>query len=207
MSELFTMMQDYVTPNSTVIDIGANVGNVSRAFAELVGQVIAFEPQPDVFRLLQSSVPENVRAEKLAVGAQNGDVSFFLDKRAGMKGVASSQMILEDLEAMNLIEEIQVRCVTLDHYVQSHDLAPDFIKIDVEGCEPDVFVGGWNTIEEYRPTMFFEFWENHISRYEEWFRRLSAIYKLTRVPGGEEVTEYYRANQGEGNIDILCRRK
>ncbi|HQR04679.1 MAG: FkbM family methyltransferase [Proteobacteria bacterium] len=205
MSELYTLMKEYVQKGSTVLDIGANVGNVACAFAALGADVYAFEPQPNIYATLKRDVPGNVQVENLAVGAANDEISFYLDMRDGMQGVASSMMVLDDLKQANKIKEIRVRCVRLDDYVLAHGLRPDFIKIDVEGCEPDVFEGGIETIRSFRPVMFFEFWECHLPRYERWFEILSELYTLIRIPGRQEVREFYRLNQNpNGNIDILC---
>jgi hypothetical protein len=52
----------------------------------------------------------------------------------------------------------------LDDFVS--DLVPtriSFMKVIVEGYEPEVLKGGWKTIEKYRPPIFFEVTE-------EWYK-------------------------------------
>jgi hypothetical protein len=45
---------------------------------------------------------------------------------------------------------------TLDELVDRHGLAPDVVKIDVEGHEAKVLVGAERTIERFRPRLIVE---------------------------------------------------
>jgi predicted O-methyltransferase YrrM len=69
--------------DSIVVDVGAFVGTHTLAFARRVnsgGQVYAFEPQPDHFRLLQRNVTENgltnVKLFEVGLSNQNEDMSI-----------------------------------------------------------------------------------------------------------------------------------
>jgi FkbM family methyltransferase len=203
--DIFDVMRAHLTRDSILFDIGANVGAVARFAASLVDRVIAFEPQPDVFLQLRKNAPSNVIVQNQAVGATTGTVDFYVDQRDGLQGIASSMMQLIDLTAKGLTRKITVPCITLDQYVENSGIVPTFIKIDTEGCEPDVFTGGWKTITQHRPILLFEFWETHYARYQPWFARLSELYLLTRVPGGQEVLAFYEQIQESGAVDILAR--
>src|SRR5262249_23935878 len=49
----------FLTPASVVLDVGANVGTHTLAFARGAACVYAFEPQPTIFHLLQTNVEKN----------------------------------------------------------------------------------------------------------------------------------------------------
>jgi FkbM family methyltransferase len=40
--------------------------------------------------------------------------------------------------------------------LQPHNIAPDFIKIDVEGSEMNVFKGAIHTLKKYKPRIIAE---------------------------------------------------
>lgn len=205
MHEFSRILDQYVKPGMIVFDIGANVGEVSRFCAERGAIVTAFEPQCALADHLRDTMPNNVAVEQMAVGAITGLVDFYCDVREGMNGVASSCMVLEDLHAAGFARSTRVESVRLDDYVREHCVAPGFLKIDVEGCEPDVFTGGLKTLADHRPVLLFEFWESHLPRYRAWFEFLSKAYRLTRVPGGREVLSYYTRDSTYSEcIDILA---
>ena len=106
-------------------------------------QVIAFEPNPDAFTCLNRNTTKflNVRCDKIALGNFYGAVALLVEK-----GWGDSGFIKEDLETTN------ANMRPLDHY----DIAPNFIKIDVEGCELKVLKGAAKTIEKSRPKMVIE---------------------------------------------------
>ena len=61
------------------IDLGANVGDYTRMMASVAKQVIAFEPDPWTFDVLQANVADlqNVRLEKVAAGTLEGRVQLY----------------------------------------------------------------------------------------------------------------------------------
>jgi FkbM family methyltransferase len=131
----------------TVIDVGANIGALTVALSDIVGadgHVFAFEPQPQNAGLLRRNVAcLEVTIEEVALGAAPGTVSipFLFDlehKNYGRVELGSGDAVVD------------VR--TLDSY----NLAPAFIKIDVEGYELDVLLGARATIERHQPLLYVE---------------------------------------------------
>ena len=56
------LLERYIKPGDVIVDIGANIGTHTVAFAQLVGPrglVIAFEPQARIFQLLCANVVAN----------------------------------------------------------------------------------------------------------------------------------------------------
>lgn len=49
---------------------------------------------------------------------------------------------------------VYVPTVTLDEIAETMNLAPDVLKIDVEGAEMEVFRGGEKLLRRARPTIF-----------------------------------------------------
>ena len=142
-------------------DVGANVGYVSLALADLVGEggrVFSFEPEPENRALMEQVISVN-RAEKiiqivpLAVGNSIGPQRFIRWK-------ASSMNLLEmaiDGQDVSACESSIVQSTTLDAFIfENNNPPPDLAKIDVEGAEGLVLDGGLMTIKRYSPVILIE---------------------------------------------------
>lgn len=123
----------------TVVDVGANLGYYTLLAAKRVGDnglIIAFEPNPFMFDLLQENIRingwKNVQAFQLAVSDSEGKRQFNLPK---LNVAAASFTIWNEND---VAESITVNAVSLDCFLQ---VDPDIIKIDVEGAELEVLRG------------------------------------------------------------------
>ena len=52
---------------------------------------------------------------------------------------------------MDLFKEVQKKQVTIDDFVQEHNCIPELLKIDVEGAEMSVLLGGEKVLKKYHP--------------------------------------------------------
>jgi FkbM family methyltransferase len=138
--------------DDVALDIGANIGLVTLLLARQVGRqgrVYAFEPNPAVSGLLEQSIAENalenVVVEKCALGSEPGKLSLTVPRdNAG----AGSLIRGHGRDSTTFM----VRVDTLSAFADRHKLARlDFIKIDVEGFEGQVFRGGLEVLRRLRP--------------------------------------------------------
>ncbi len=128
------LFRDYCRPGDTVVDVGANIGEVSIVLSRGVGgsgRVFAFEPHPRIFSFLDGNLAlnrcANVTTRNLALGGEAGVVRMSDDKRDDMNRVVASGAI-------------EVRCSTLDAELPAGPIA--LLKVDVEGFELSVLKGG-----------------------------------------------------------------
>lgn len=146
--EQTALFQKYIRPGQQVLDIGAAAGYYTLLAARLVGprgRVIAFEPNPTNLRYLRAHIERNrlpfVAVHPLALADHNGTARF-----GGGTGTGTDR--LHDRGAI----EVAVR--RLDDLAETEPLAPQHLKIDVEGAELAVLRGGEKLIRHYRPTIF-----------------------------------------------------
>jgi FkbM family methyltransferase len=128
----------------TVVDVGANIGFLTRHFSRLVGpggKVFAFEPDPLNFRFLEFNTlaRKNVERAQMAVSDNAKPAWLHLNATSG----AGNSLVGQT----HSFESVPVSCVSLDDFIKSHgNPQVDLIKIDVEGAEVKVLQGMKQTI-------------------------------------------------------------
>jgi FkbM family methyltransferase len=145
----------FVGPGDTVVDVGANVGTHTTAFANAVGtggRVIAFEPQPRVFELLERNVQangyDNVSLYRFALGAERSVRYAPPTDYAAHVNVGAVSLLSDAEESSHPVDVVTLDSFELD--------AVRLIKIDVEGMECDVLRGAVRTLRRCRPVVSVE---------------------------------------------------
>jgi len=136
------VFENFIKEGMFILDIGANIGYHTLYFCKLCGpkgKVIAFEPDPQNFRILTKNIEingyTNVESHNLGVGTENkkGHLAISNNNTAG-------NSIVEVDKASEEIETVSIEIVKLDDFLPK-DQKIDFIKIDIEGYEPFAFHG------------------------------------------------------------------
>jgi FkbM family methyltransferase len=153
-------LQDWVReyfrnrPAQRVIDVGANMGITAIEYAGIFESVEAFEPIADVYKQLQMVIERNgitnVSTHPVALSDHPGTAQMSYRPNNSFAS------------AVNARGGETIQTATLDSYQFQ---SVDFIKIDVEGLETAVIDGGWNTIEQQRPLIQFEYKKKLAQRY------------------------------------------
>jgi FkbM family methyltransferase len=171
------LLAQLLRPGMTVLDIGANAGIYALTAAAHVGpsgHVIAFEPsareREQLTRHLALNRLANVRIEATALGASDGDTEFYV------ADAAESGFNSRKPAAGLSVAAARVPMCRLDTYAARTALGRvDFVKIDVEGGEYDVLVGGEQLFRRTRPPILIEI---EPARIEPWGYRAEDIYSL-----------------------------
>jgi FkbM family methyltransferase len=152
----FQRSLDLLRPGAVAVDVGANIGVWSLLAAERQpdARIHAFEPVPEVAAHCRRHVALNgldtIVLNVAAVAAEDGVAPFFAIRTAN---TGASSLIRR-----RPADEITVPVVTLDTYVERARLdRVDVLKVDVEGAERLVFIGGRRTLlRPDAPAIFFE---------------------------------------------------
>lgn len=118
-------------PSPLIIDGGANIGLSVLFFKQMYPQsrIIAFEPDPHVFEVLQENVGtfdlENVTLINAALWTEDGTLEFYSEG-----GDAGRLLVPNDLAAPQTVPTH-----SLARYL---DQPVDLLKLDIEGAEVDV---------------------------------------------------------------------
>jgi FkbM family methyltransferase len=175
-------LKPYVAAGSTVIDVGANVGVHSLAFAEMVGEsgrVISIEGQPETGMLLAHNIVANKLSHRiLMIQALAGSQPCFVpytpeppNDNVGAVSFVNNVHHPEKLEQKAAgLPNISLPLITLDSLKLK---TCSLIKIDVEGMEEEVIVGALGLINSCRPIVYFE----HANDRTEVLVRLHKLFK------------------------------
>jgi FkbM family methyltransferase len=131
--ETIDLLDKYMGPGKTLLDIGAWNGIVS-VYAHLLGSdVYAVEPDVNAFMELEENFELNdislFHSSHMAVSDKNGSVTL-LNESGGFGNSMSSVMKRKGKET-----GVTVNATTLSDIVEFWDIKPDFIKMDTEGSE------------------------------------------------------------------------
>jgi len=119
----------------TFVDVGANVGELSYWFADKGVFVQCFEPDPQIYRILQSNLGKfsNVSIFNIALSDFDGKAKF-----AVQSGSADSSLVFQG----NNLTLIDVDVCRYEHHEASNALIfPALLKMDTEGNEPESLLG------------------------------------------------------------------
>jgi FkbM family methyltransferase len=126
-----------ISQNGVVIDVGANVGEFTIHAARQGARVFAFEPDPNVFDLLQINVSQlgsifQPYCFPCAVSNSTGAQSFYL------KSLEADSTLVAPARPEQF-SVTQVKTLRLDDFIESQGIeVVDLVKCDAEGAEPEV---------------------------------------------------------------------
>jgi FkbM family methyltransferase len=153
-ANLYRCLEIALQPGDVFWDVGANIGNVSGYFAHprfKLSSLHAFEPNPGPLKTLQSLFSANARATVHPFGLGDKDQMITMNLSSAGSCVGSMSRDLHEGKQI----QVQVRCGdTVRRELRLP--APNVMKIDVEGFEPNVVAGLAETIAEHRPIIVFE---------------------------------------------------
>jgi FkbM family methyltransferase len=212
-----------VKPGDTFVDAGANAGYYTIIGSRLVGEkgkVYAFEPEPEMFALLEKNVRlnglTNVVLERKALSNRKGTLKLYLaDKNKG-----DHRIYQPEGESR---PSVDVEAVRLDEYFKGHQRKINVIKSDTQGAEGLILEGMTGLLEGRTdgPTIFMEFWPHGLKgmgtdaaallkmlqSYDYKFYDIDSkdVHKLTRVEPADLVAAHRIYDFGS-QTDLLVLR-
>ena len=173
------------------IDVGANEGFFSYRLAPMFGTVYAFEINSDLVANLEAWNPGNIRIMPTGLSSEAQDATLYIPVAHGMELTGWASLAPGNCpDAQSHITK-PVRVETLDSFAIKN---VSFIKIDVEGHEPQMLQGAEQTIRTNRPIVLVEVKAGNRERVAEFFNQLGyeevSFESLAGVAGSAENRIY-----------------
>lgn len=198
-------IRNLVGESPTIVEIGANSGEDTLKFLEVMpgAKIHCFEPDPRAIKRFEQNIQSNrIALYKAAVSDTDGLAVFH-----GSSGVAPREFVPNPPPACHLLDswdlsgslkkptghltyspwvtfpkenEYQVHTIRLDTWMLEDPVIPiiDFLWIDAQGGEADIFSGGQEALKKTR-YCYFEFYDKPL--YEG---QLPLKELLLLLPGG-----------------------
>jgi FkbM family methyltransferase len=141
----------YIKPGTVVYDLGAALGDHTTFYLTKVGPqgaVVAIEPHPLQFECLKRNCPTAICIPH-CVGEAQGEVWLFHEPDC----IGSSRLI--DPAMATTCAMTKHRRITIDEDCAIEGQV-SFMKIDIEGCEPEALRGARHMIMQHRPAIWLE---------------------------------------------------
>ena len=198
-SAMTKIIQNTLKNGVRFVDIGANAGYFSLLGHQLCEEnrkPISVEPNPENIQLLKAHFHLNkilkYNIEAVAISNQNGTIQF-----SDSGNLAANTYKQES--SIYCKNTIEVKTITLNALMAKYQLDSNtLIKIDVEGAELDVLMGGEDFIKNFHPAILLATHNCHVPNVEEnclaYLQKMG--YKLNpiadhKIPGQADYFCYY----------------
>jgi FkbM family methyltransferase len=156
-----------IPENTTILDIGANIGIMTVHLASIKGaDVFSFEPMPNNITAFQRIVKyfklDNVKLFKIALGNSEGEVEMVMPVISSVRMQGLSHVVHESIKENNEGQRFKVPLKKLDNLqdIITNPKRISAIKIDVENFEFFVLEGAKELIKRDKPVVYAELWDN-----------------------------------------------
>jgi len=155
--EIVETAKAYIRPGSTVLDVGANFGQMSVLFSRFVGaggQVHSFEADPFVYELLQKTLAanncQNVTAHLGAVYDRLNQQLFYPVQDFKRFAHYGAYGIDPNATAGRTVKTLTIDGLNINTPIS-------FMKVDIQGSDLFALRGAVETIKRHRMPIIFEF--------------------------------------------------
>lgn len=151
--EVLSNLKQLIPEVNTIIDVGANSGQFSKAATHFYPEasIHTFEPLPDLFSKITkkfSSSPK-IKLYNVALGNENGVIQFNQNKYGHISSILDiSKENIHYPKTDNDLSKIQVRINSLDSLnIMKQNSGISLLKLDVQGYELEVLKGSKETMQ------------------------------------------------------------
>jgi FkbM family methyltransferase len=211
----------FVRPGDLAFDIGAHVGNRSRALAHAGARVVALEPQELFHGFLRRTLPSTITVLPLAAGSTVSSAVMSVSRLHPTVSTTTADFVhsvaaSKSFSSVSWDRSQPVQTTTLDILIERYG-EPAFVKIDVEGAEAEVLAG----LSRPVGALAFEFLPatrgvtqacvEHLGRLGDYRYNLTRgerlTFELREWVAAEEIGRFLsRLDRDERSGDIYARR-
>lgn len=175
----------FVNTGDVALDIGANIGVMSTHLALAVGKsgkVLAFDPNPFVFQILEENSklnPELTNIEVFNYAITDSDAEYYYNSSEASfnnGGISKEKNSRHGKYALST----KIKGIHLENFLSTHfgEILPkiSLIKIDTEGYDREIIKSISGFLYKYKPTVISECFGK--TNAEERFEHFNALHSL-----------------------------
>ena len=157
---VFKKVQDFIKPNSIVLDLGANFGQMSILWSKCKPdiEVYAFEASKYVFNILKKNIQinsANVKPFNVLIGNESNKNQLIKKSQLNQYTTYGTNKIeacsdQDDKKNIDTIEALKIDDLNFNKQIS-------VMKIDVQGYDLDALKGSEKTIKEHKMPIIFEY--------------------------------------------------
>ena len=204
------LLLESIKENDTVIDVGANVGEISLRAANIVGnkvgKIYSFEPDLIKFNRFLNNIKINAVKNITPINKGLGNVDGVFNLSVVDENNRGMNRIVESNESLNTSK---IEVTILDNYIKLKNITRvDLIKIDTEGFEMNVIKGAKDLLKRFRPILFIELDEKNLidqnSSPKEIIKHLINLnYNIVNANNNDTIS--LNSDLANCHFDIICK--
>ena len=204
--DMIQVIKEELKPGMTVIDCGSNIGFYPLLEANILknsGSIYAIEPDSRNYNILKKNVElcqygTTIKPFQMAVSNQNGVSKMFVTEQSNLNKLSSNDDEIFS-ERHSVDSTVDVKTITMDDFCNQESIIPNFVRMDIEGFEVEVFQGMQNLFSDAK-SGFMVFLELHPHAYSEersFARELEKLFDIgyfakILISAGEPIPPKYK---------------
>lgn len=198
----FEQLLPTLGPGDVVIDLGANLGDVSERLAATGATVHAYEPDPDIFERLTSRLGDrpNVKLFPEAVGHEAGELLLYRARadvleNEELRGQSGSLIFVKRHSDRG--NAVPVKVVPFAEAIARAGGHVKLVKMDIEGAETGILTGLFSPslsdvdLSEMKLPFDHLFVETHERLFKGQLPEIMRLRRLAEKLQGAEVNLYW----------------
>jgi FkbM family methyltransferase len=198
--------------SQTILDIGSNSGwfSVMAKAYNIKAIVHAFEPQPNIFQVLQKNNAVNgfdIYCHQVALSDEQGEFPFYNTGANTFTTENTNHGSLNKDWRPEKQHSILVRVDRLDQFlVERQILSVDLIKIDVETLEYEVLAGYGDYLSKHQPIIILEIQDRELgAKVASLFAEGEVnFFHIDESKGLQEVSQLGAATSQDNRNFLIC---
>jgi FkbM family methyltransferase len=165
--ETINILDNYLSPEDTFIDIGAWIGPITLYAGLKVKKCYSFEPDHAAFKELKENVNLNpslaqkIDLQNQAITTDGKNVKIYSRYSYGDSGTS----ILKRVKSKNEFKEVS--STTFNKFISSNSIQVDFIKMDVEGAEFFILPSMMEVLKNQKPKLLLSLHHGALTEFNE----------------------------------------
>ncbi len=156
------ILEALVAEDAVIAEVGSNIGAslLQMKLARPTARFVCFEPSARFLPILRRNIEANGWSD---VTVEETVLASAVETRRLFTNASTASVVAADYDGHDFLFSSSFRTTTLDvYFVRAERL--DFLKVDTDGFDYDVLLGGRATLGRLRPILYFEFDRKLIAR-------------------------------------------